>query len=579
MSRSSSVRPSIADLKAAGVWLRPADAATIAHEVAQRAASGVLPGIPSSHVLRFEEDGDIAVEGPVASGREIERAARLLESLLPGFDAPPGFRVPGALRLVVARALGVLDVPPFESLDAFAEALSRFAEDDAGAIVRDLVSAWRIATAHGEFTAVPPVESPLLGRVEELTISDIRRARRATRLTLTDIADRTHINVERLRELEWGYLANWPTGIYGRAQLLRYARAAGLDEHIVTRVVLPLLEQWDRAAAGAAAVADVDGVTPNEPHSAPEPAASLVPFVPRTLVPIRFPRRQRGRWALAAAVPLLLAVAILPSFWIREETPDPPTSPPVAAPARSTPSDVGFTRAVATRGSAVFHESSGEVLRVTRVVDERANNFHARPSPDGTQVAFDSDRDGERGVYVANADGSAVRRVSGVGFAALPSWSPDGRTVAFVRAEPQHPDVWNIWAADLETRRLTRITAHDSGQPWGASWFPDGMRIAYDHDGKLVVRTVEGSRETSFAAPVAGRNVRAPAVAPDGRRVIVQVEGDGAWLIDVTTGRKQRILSDPSAEEFVWSPEGDRFAYYSGRSGTWGVRVTPRKPE
>ncbi len=77
--------------------------------------------------------------------------------------------------------------------------------------------------------------------------------------------------------------------------------------------------------------------------------------------------------------------------------------------------------------------SDGSVLRITRVVDDHAKNYHARPSPDGQQIAFDSDRDGERGIYVANVDGTNVKRVSGPGYGAIPSWSPDGTRLAFVR--------------------------------------------------------------------------------------------------------------------------------------------------
>ena len=67
--------------------------------------------------------GAVSIEGPVAAGgRPVARAAQLLEALLPGFDAPPEFRAPGALRLVIARALGTVDLPAFPTLDAFADA-------------------------------------------------------------------------------------------------------------------------------------------------------------------------------------------------------------------------------------------------------------------------------------------------------------------------------------------------------------------------------------------------------------------------------------------------------------------------
>ena len=46
-------------------------------------------------------------------------------------------------------------------------------------------------------------------------------------------ADMARIPVSMLRQLEWGYLRNWPKGLYGRTQLVRYARASGLSRQLV----------------------------------------------------------------------------------------------------------------------------------------------------------------------------------------------------------------------------------------------------------------------------------------------------------------------------------------------------------
>jgi Tol biopolymer transport system component len=216
-------------------------------------------------------------------------------------------------------------------------------------------------------------------------------------------------------------------------------------------------------------------------------------------------------------------------------------------------------------------DPSGEVLRVTSIVDDDARNFHARPSPDGARIAFDSDRDGERAVYVADADGRNVRRISEEGFAAVPSWSPDGRTLAFVRAEPDRPRVWNLWTADLDTGETRRLTSHRYGQPWGAAWFPDGKQIAYSHEERLIVRSLENGRERVYDTPKKGHLIRTPAVSPDGRRIIFQVHRDGAWLLDLSNGSMRRVLEDRTAEEFTWSPDGRRVAYHSSKAGGWGV--------
>jgi Tol biopolymer transport system component len=251
---------------------------------------------------------------------------------------------------------------------------------------------------------------------------------------------------------------------------------------------------------------------------------------------------------------------------------------------------VTYSPSFASAGTAMFYQvgskggpsalvradtdSRGAILQVTRIVDDPAKNYHVRPSPDGTRIAFDSDRDGIRGVYVADADGRHVRRVSPDGFAAVPSWSPDGTSLAFVRGTGEDPDdVWNLWTINLETKALRQITRRTYGQPWGGSWFPDGQRIAYSHEKRLIVHDLRTGSERIFPTPKKGHLVRTPAVSPDGSRIMFQVHRDGAWMLELRDSSMRRILEDATAEEYTWAPDGKRVAYHSRRSGEWGVWV------
>jgi Tol biopolymer transport system component len=649
---------SLADLSAAGVCVWPAEAVTLVRELAVQVTRGGLPGVPSAHVVRLGREGRLFVEGPVATdGRAVVRAAHLLETMLPGFDAP--LRVPGTLRLVIARARGTLGLPPYPSLHEFVDALTAFSLPDTAWVVRSLYAAWATALAESEaaVTATPeaacpdqavgdtvfsnatpiaPEPPPALpwesesqfrrsARIGDITVSDIRRARRATGLTLGEIARRSCIPVWLLRELEWGYLRNWPAGHYGRTQLTRYARAAGLDDRLVVDTLWPMLE--DDARGGVAQV------TVSAPE-APTESTSLARIPPVETVPVTVTRGSRTRLLAALAIPALIAIGVAPALWERSSTPATPppavatTRPPAAIrpaaaatpvlhigpsatatpsvsaavpklapaapdrvnarPQRDIPEHPAYSPAFATVGSAMFFhtasdgpsalmradiDSRGAVLRITSVVDDRAQNFHARPSPDGSLIAFDSDREGERAVYVADATGHNVRRVSGEGFAAIPSWSPNGRTLAYVRAEPDGPRVWNLWTTELDSGRARRLTSYRYGQPWGASWFPDGQRVAYSHEDRLIILDLASGKERIFNTPIKGRLVRTPAVSPDGRRVIFQVSRDGTWLLDVAEGAMRKVLSDPFAEEYTWAPDGRRVAYHSRRTGDWGVWV------
>jgi len=605
--------------------LRSVEAVTVIRGIIALIAEGTIPGIPSPQVIRLWSDGRISVEGPVAAdARSVPHAAHLLSTLLPSFDARSKDRVPGALRLVIARALGTLDLPAYPSLDTFAADLGRFAAEDGEHCIRELVrerQQVRIAVAPDDALA-PLSNSPVTG--EPLTISDLRRARRATGLTLADISERTGIPSSLLCELEWGYLQRWPPPTVARRLLLRYAHTAGLDEQLVLDVVWPLLEDEIRKREETPkdlAVIDAVLLEDGEETSTPADVISLVERTDR-----RAKRQLRvRRWVVAAvAIPALIvlgvvgpvrkvieshrhpmtvstevmlksspnpsrAVAPLPVSDVVSPLPQPGDIEPnydTVEPARVA-GDATYSPTFASAGSAIFDhaesgrgalvrantDANGSVLRITSIVDDRSHNFHARPSPDGRRIAFDSDRDGERGVYLADADGHNVRRLSGKGFAAIPTWSPDGQSLAFIRAEPDRPRVWNLWVMNLVTGKQRRLTSYQNGQPWGGSWFPDGRRIAYSHEDRLVVMDLATAATRTYPSPRKGSVVRTPAVSPDGSRAVFQVSRAGTWLVEFKSGAMKKVLADPSAEEYAWAPDGRRVAYHSRSEGKWGVWI------
>jgi len=642
-------RVSLSDLLAAGVQIRPAEAAAIVAEVCSRITQGELRGVPSVHVLRVSDSGDLCADGPITANRAtVTRAAQLLDDLMAPPDAAPEFRAPGPMRLALLRARGSVDLPPFPGLDAFAAAIARFAPADRATAMRELYARWESAAPveekdEAEMAAVESTPASLVPvraagtELRELTISDIRRARRATGMTLREVSDRSRIPPALLRELEWGYLWNWPGGLYGRTQLVRYARAANLDERLVVDVAWPMLQIVMDARGGDAvrlipAEESIDVLVP-----ASDPGAG-VPALRALSASDERPQRRGAAFALAAAA--AAAIIVSPAaFWLhaRESTPAATTTSASATPAQDvvlpraqttrtaqvprvtgqatprtsspekTPERVNLTDtdsvqhgahtvpatvfgpAFSSEGSAVFFSDDdegghsalvrsdgaprGTVLKITRVLDDSSRNFHAQPSPDGTRIAFDSDREGPRGVFVADNSGHNVRRVSGDGFAAVPSWSPDGTRLAFVKADADHPDVWNLWVADLSTGRQRQVTFNASGQPLGGSWFPNGHEIAYSRGNAIVVQDIDVDAVRTFRAPVTNREVGTPAVSPDGRYIIFQVARDGAWLLNLTNGSVRKVLDDPTAEQYTWAPDGHRVAFHSRRSNGWSVWV------
>jgi hypothetical protein len=197
----------------------------------------------------------------------------------------PEYRASGALRLTVARAIGTLDVPPYESLGAFRAALERFATVDLAETGRGLFQAWDRTRIASDLEGIAP---------STLSISDIRRARRATGLTLQDVADAAGVPAVQLRDLEWGYMRNWHPDAEARARVVRYARAAGLDEALVLSVAWPLIEESAPAAP------------------APTPVQALVPSAPQPIVTVHPVVAAQRTWRVSARmVASLVAVIVL----------------------------------------------------------------------------------------------------------------------------------------------------------------------------------------------------------------------------------------------------------------------------
>src|SRR4051812_26692058 len=119
-------------------------------------------------------------------------------------------------------------------------------------------------------------------------------------------------------------------------------------------------------------------------------------------------------------------------------------------------------------------------------------------SPDGTQVAFSSARSGDMPrIWVARADGSELRQLTGdmQGGQRVPSWSPDGRTLAFLSATDAG---YHIWTIDVEGANLRRITS-EAGTYYEPSWSRDGASLYF---GKAGAKRVVSTSKPVASSPV-----------------------------------------------------------------------------
>lgn len=113
--------------------------------------------------------------------------------------------------------------------------------------------------------------------------------------------------------------------------------------------------------------------------------------------------------------------------------------------------------------------------RPTRLTNNLAIDTSPSFSPDGRQIAFESDRGGTQQIYVMNADGSNQRRITfGEGRYANPVWSPRGDLIAFTRLYSGKFYI-GVIRPDGSGERLITTAWHVEGPTWS----PNGRVLAY----------------------------------------------------------------------------------------------------
>ncbi|MEM7415248.1 MAG: alpha/beta fold hydrolase [Gemmatimonadota bacterium] len=128
------------------------------------------------------------------------------------------------------------------------------------------------------------------------------------------------------------------------------------------------------------------------------------------------------------------------------------------------------------------HELESPGPGVARVTDDSADERAARPSPDGSAVAFYSGRSGSQDIWVAPVDGSSSPRQLTDGgmahddFRFAPAWSPDGTQIAYYsnRTDYWEDDIWVVDVGSGEERQISSTLMASSTPVWS----PDGRHIA-----------------------------------------------------------------------------------------------------
>ena len=213
------------------------------------------------------------------------------------------------------------------------------------------------------------------------------------------------------------------------------------------------------------------------------------------------------------------------------------------------------------------------------------------------QITFTSDRDGNREIYMMDADGKNQRRLTNNDFPDTnPSWSPDGRRIIFVSdrnkniADEEGPIMAGggiivgdmrkrpqIYVMDADGKNQQRLS-NEFFAEWQPSWSPDGRRIVFTSSGAM---DVAGGHWRIYVMDADGRNKQNlsnegeddyyPSWSPDGERIAFVSIRDGRgnqdiYVMNADGSNQQRLTEHPDHEWHPsWSPDGERIAFTASR--------------
>jgi Tol biopolymer transport system component len=182
----------------------------------------------------------------------------------------------------------------------------------------------------------------------------------------------------------------------------------------------------------------------------------------------------------------------------------------------------------------------------TRLTFDPAGEMHPDFSPDGTRIAFASNRDGNNEIYVMDADGGNVARLTNDPAEDMrPDWSPDGAKILFNSDRDGNREIYVMNADGGNPTRLTSTLVDELFPVWS----PDGTKIAFfdlpmAQAQDIYVMNADGTGVQKLTDhPGTDED---PAWSPDGKRIVFQSTRDGnfeLYVMDADGGNVERVTT------------------------------------
>ena len=183
-------------------------------------------------------------------------------------------------------------------------------------------------------------------------------------------------------------------------------------------------------------------------------------------------------------------------------------------------------------------------------------------SRDGTHVLYPrSDDDSYSTMWRIPLNGGDPEQIDkGRGISSSPTYSPDGRRIAFMTDRIGHNEVYIIDADGSNPVWITQIAGdlNESSYRGEPDWSPDGVTVALQSRvaGSFQIMTVNMRDNMASLLTDAGEN-QSPSWAPDGRHIVFTSNRSGSeqlWIMDTRSAVTRQLTNQSGAKYGAWSP-------------------------